>query len=118
MSMSGAQPPSDRPSSPNLRVLVALVIFMGVLIVAGVIVVVVTIVNRLGAPDAADNAAAVGGFAAADVPIPAGCEVVEARADGNRLVLRLGTGARCQQALVVDLATGKVVGRLNFVPAP
>jgi len=52
------------------------------------------------------------------VPVPAGCSIVETRPDGNRLVVRLGSGGRCDQLLVIDLRSGAVTGRLNFVPSP
>jgi hypothetical protein len=104
-------------SRTNLRVLLALVIFMGILIVAGIVVVGVTIANRLSSMGA-DERPGAGGFDAADIPIPAGCEIVETRPDGNRLVLRLGSGGRCNQLIVIDLRSGAVTGRLNFVPTP
>jgi len=116
--MSNPESPHPKAESrTNLRVLLALVIFMGVLIVAGIVVVGFTIANRLSNMGAEDEPAA-GGFGAADIPIPAGCEVVEARPDGNRLILRLGSGGRCNQAIVIDLRSGAVTGRLNFVPTP
>ena len=89
----------------------ALVIVMGALIVIGMAVVIVTIAHRLmgsGAP---------AGFGSAEVAVPAGCQVVETVPTADRLVLRLGTGERCNQVIIVDLATGRVLGRLNLVPA-
>jgi hypothetical protein len=102
-------------STPNLRVLLAVVIFMGILIVVGMVVVGVTIANRLGSMGE-DKGSAVHGFQAADIPIPAGCEILETRSDENRLIVRLGSGGRCNQVVIVDLESGAVAGRLNFVP--
>jgi hypothetical protein len=113
-----SNPEAPRPkaeSSPNLRALLALVIFMGVLIVAGLIVVGVTIASRLGKMGE-DQALAVNGFGTADIPVPGGCEIVETQSDENRLIVRLGSGGRCNQVLIVDLKSGAVAGRLNFVP--
>jgi len=116
--MSNTESPHPKTESrTNLRVLLGLVIFMGILIVAGLVVVGVTIANRLSHMGAEDRRIG-SSFGEADIPIPAGCEVVESRPDGNRLILRLGSGGRCNQLIVIDLRSGAVTGRLNFVPTP
>jgi hypothetical protein len=103
---------------PNNRVLWAVVIIMGVLILVGTVVVIATIANRLGGPAKRSEAAApAGAFGRADLPIPPGCEVVETVPAGERLLLRLGTGERCRQLLVVEMATGRLLGTLNLVPS-
>jgi len=118
--MSNTESPRPKAeSSSNLRALLAVVIFMGILIVAGMVVVGVTIAVRLSnLGDGEKPAATLGGFGEAAVPIPAGCAIVESRPDGNRLIVRLGSGGRCDQVLVIDLRSGAVTGRLNFVPSP
>jgi hypothetical protein len=100
----------------NMKLLVALVIIMGVLIVTGLVVVVVTIVNRMGAGNATVSRAASAPFAVVDLPIPAGCEVKETTTTDDRLILRLGSAERCNQVLIVDMATGKLLGTLRLVP--
>src|SRR5262245_9005081 len=114
MPNSDSRPPKAE-ATPNLRALLAVVIFMGILIVLGMVVVGVTIANRLGQMGE-DDAPAAGGFGAANIPIPAGCEILETRSDENRLIVRLGSGGRCNQVVIVDLESGAVAGRLNFVP--
>jgi hypothetical protein len=101
----------------NMKPLVALVIIMGVLIVAGLVVVVVTIVNRMSgtAPVAATSVRP--SFGTVDLPVPAGCQVVETTTADDRLILRLGSGDRCNQLLVVDMASGAVLGTLRIAPA-
>jgi hypothetical protein len=47
--------------------------------------------------------------------MPAGCQVVETVATDERLVLRLGSGERCNQVLIVDLATGTLLGTLRLM---
>ena len=106
---------AEAESNPKLRALVALVIFMGILIIAGMIVVGVTIANRLGKAGEGVGSAQTG-FAVADIPVPAGCEILETRPDGGRLIVRFGSGGRCNQVLIIDLESGAVAGRLNFVP--
>jgi hypothetical protein len=93
-----------------MKGLLALVIIMGVLIVVGLIVVVVTIANRLGGSSASI------GFDTADLPIPGGCQVVETIPADDRLILRLGTGDRCSRLLIVDMASGRLLGTLRLVP--
>jgi hypothetical protein len=105
-----------RADTRNMKPLIALVIIMGVLIVAGLVVVVVTIANRLGGADRTASTRAAVEFATVDLPVPAGCEVMETTTADDRLILRLGTGERCNQVLIVDMATGRLLGRLRLVP--
>jgi len=100
----------------TMKPLVALVIIMGVLIVVGLVVVVVTIANRMGSGNATAGRATAAPFAAVDLPIPAGCEVKETTTADNRLILRLGSGERCNQVLIVDMTTGRLLGTLRLVP--
>src|SRR5882672_7967553 len=104
-----------RADTRNMKPLIALVIIMGVLIVAGLVVVVVTIANRVvGGGTASTHAAPE--FAAVDLPVPAGCQVMETTTADDRLILRLGSGERCNQILIVDMATGRLLGTLRLVP--
>lgn len=99
----------------GMKGLLALVIVMGVLIVAGLVIVVATIVNRMSEPAQA-NGKAVTAFDPVDVTVPAGCQVVETVTATDRLILRLGTGERCSQLIVIDLATGRQLGTVRLVP--
>ena len=99
----------------NMKLLVALVIIMGVLIVAGIVVVVTTIANRMPGGGTAGSRAAPA-FATADLPLPAGCQVMETTTADDRLILRLGSGERCNQVLIVDMTTGRLRGTLRLVP--
>ncbi len=104
-----------KADTPNMKLLVALVITMGVLIVAGIVVIVVTIANRMGGGGTASSRAAPE-FATADLPVPAGCQVMETTTADDRLILRLGSGERCNQVLIVDMTTGRLLGTLRLVP--
>ena len=99
----------------NMKPLIALVIIMGVLIVAGLVVVVVTIANRLGGADRTASTPAAAEFATVDLPVPAGCEVMETTTADDRLILRLGSGERCNQVLIIDMVTGRLLGTLRLV---
>ena len=48
--------------------------------------------------------------------MPAGCQVMETTTADDRLILRLGSGERCNQILIVDMATGRLLGTLRLVP--
>lgn len=97
-----------------MKGMLALVIIMGVLIVIGTIVVVATIANRMSG-GAVETARPVAAFDIVDLPMPAGCQVVETVATDARLILRLGSGERCNHVLVVDLATGQLLGTLRLI---
>ncbi len=99
----------------------ALVIVMGLLILAGLGLLVyggVGQVSELAGPDAADRS---GGFDAASVTLPVGCVLAEAHLEAGRLVLRAaGPSARpdCQQVILLDPASGAELGRVKIVPQP
>ena len=108
-----------------MQALKALVIFMAVLIVAGMALLVYGLVTRTGAPESMGEGlgggllgAGSGGPASLDLPVPEGCTIAGAELNGEHLVVRLdGLAERgCQQVLVVDLAGGRLVGRLRAVP--
>jgi hypothetical protein len=100
------------------RGMLALVIVLGVIIAVGLVVVIGTIFSRLYNAARSGDGAAATDFDAVNLPITDGCQVVETAIDGDRLALRLGTGGRCNQLLIVDLASGALIGRINLVPAP
>lgn len=94
----------------NIQALKALVIGMGVLIVIGVTVIVVTVFNRIQDRD---------GAAAAperlEVAIPEGATLLEVVPNGQRLVLRLETPDG-PQVMVVNLRSGAVESTLVLRP--
>jgi hypothetical protein len=94
----------------NIQALKALVIGMGVLIVIGVTVIVVTVFNRI--QDRDGNGAEPQRL---EVAIPAGATLLEVVPNGQRLVLRLETpdGA---QIMVVNLRSGAVETTLVLRP--
>ncbi len=98
-----------------MQALKALVIGMGVAILAIVAVIIVTLVQRMNG-DPAQSA----GFGEVSVAVPVGCALGQAEAADGRLILRLeGPPERgCQQAVVVDLESGQVLGRVTATPGP
>jgi hypothetical protein len=104
-----------------MRALKALVIVMGLIIVIGVGIVIVTIVNRLQnkTPTAATEVGGNAQLGDVVLPLPAGCRVAEMTSANDRLWLRLepltgnSADAACADILILDPATGTVVGRLT-----
>jgi hypothetical protein len=108
-----------------MQALKALVIFMAVLIVAGMALLVYGLVTRTGGGGEgaflADGGA--GGEAGSlDLAVPEGCSIAGTDLNGDRLAIRLEglgedlSGRDCQQVLVVDLASGRLLGRVRAVP--
>lgn len=104
-----------------MRGLKGLVIGMGVLIVVGLTVVIVTVIKRQGndSPSAIKSPVGVSvpiehGFGEKRVQIPKGAKVVETVIDGNRLVVRLDLNSNEQALLIVDFSTGQRVGLIRL----
>lgn len=102
------------------------VIVMGVLIIAGMGVIGVTMVRRITAASTdtvettattAATEATVAGFGQVELAVPTGARLVDMDVDGDRLVLHLET-ADGPRILVIDLTTGKTVGAIDLAPAP
>ncbi len=65
------------------------------------------------APAAVAPPAAFGTIA---VPLPAGCSLARVIPEGDRLYLRIGPAGRCERVVVVDVATGSVLGTIAVRP--
>lgn len=92
----------------------ALVIGMGVLIVAGFTLVVVTIASRIGGGRGEP------GFGTLALDLAESCRIAASTLDGERLVLHLQGPAKdgCADVIVVDLESGRVLGRIEPGPGP
>ena len=109
-----------------MRALIALTVFMGVLIIAGLVVIVVTIVHRLSAPKppvpiagpATAGQATAGQATAghATIPVPAGARVEAMTAVGERLVLRVATAQGGETLITLDPASGAVLETIDLIP--
>ena len=100
-----------------MRALKALVIGMAVLIFAGVVVLIVGIVDKAGELDGQSPADAVV-FDPQAIALPAGASVQETRIDGGRIVVRLALADGTARLLVISAATGKQTGIIDLKPAP
>lgn len=106
-----------------MRAIKALVIGMGILIVAGLILLgygFYSNVAKLSQEDTvtADNASPTQAttFGTVTAPVADGARVVEMVAAGGRVVLRLAAPQAPDRLLVFDPASGRVTGRLELVP--
>ena len=98
---------TDFYKAPHVRALIALVVILGILIIAGVGGIIVTAVSRLRGP--VNSAAPV----ALHIPAP-GEHLAGMQADGNRLLLHL-TGPNGDEIVVLD-QNFKVLGRITVGP--
>ena len=96
-----------------MAALKALVVFMGILIAAGIGLLAYAVIG--GLPDRA-----AGGFGTAEVTLPPGCVVAQAQVSEGILVLRVeGPAERgCQQVILVDPDSGLERGRVTIKEAP
>lgn len=120
-----------------MQALKALVIFMAVLIVAGMVLLVYGLITRTGGGEEQAEAPAATGmaptpaqttgptptvvtpFGTLDLAVPDGCSLAASELAGDRLVVRFtGQPARgCQLLVIVDLASGREIGRVKAVPS-
>src|SRR5215468_1347037 len=100
----------------TMRALKVLVVVMGVLLIAGFAVVVVTIMSRMGqrAAVTAPGVAHLAPFGAASVTLPADSLVMEVQGAGDRILLRLDLRDGSEMLLVLDAATGTELGRIKL----
>ncbi len=111
-------------TTANLRLLKAVVIILGVAIVAVLAVIVVTIVQRAGelaaerepAASPVTGEAAPAAFGERNLVVPAGDRIIAMTATGDRLILRLDRPDGGEYLLVVDLKTGVRLGKIRLGP--
>ena len=124
-----------------MHVLKGLVIGLGLLIAAGMALFAYGLYQKIADPeftffpdDTGDGAAAPapapapapaapaprlpapGAFGTIAVPLPEGCVLARVIPEGDRLYLRIGPAGRCERVVVVDAATGSVLGTITVGP--
>lgn len=99
-----------------MRALKVLVVVMGILLIAGFAVVVVTIMGRMTqkAAPAAPAAAHLAPFGNTAVTLPADSLVMEVQGAGDRILLRLELKDGTEMLLILDAATGTELGRIKL----
>jgi hypothetical protein len=107
-----------------MNALKAVVVIMGILILAGSTVVVVTIYNRLTAPKADGGStepaatAAVEAFGRRELDVPAGSRIVSTTFGDGRLFLQIRRPDGGDSVVVVDPRTGAILGDLRVPASP
>ena len=93
-----------------------LVIVMGLLIIAGFVVIAAEIARRMSTPNAARSPAATASGFTERIALPSGARVVSMNAVGDRLVVHVETQGGPATAYVVDPRNGALVGTIEFPP--
>lgn len=96
-----------------MRSLKLLVIVLGILIIAAVATIMVTLVNRSGE---GKRGGADGKPWAHALQIPAGATIRDYRLDGDRLVIRLAVPGKPDELRILDLARGRQTGAVTLKP--
>lgn len=94
-----------------------LVIVMGLLIVAGFVVIAAEIARRMSTPNAARPPASgsASGFSER-IALPSGARVVSVNAVGDRLVVHVEIQGGPSAAYIVDPRNGALLGTIDFPP--
>lgn len=95
--------------TPAMKALIALIVGMGIAIMAALVLVAYGLLAGFGEEPA--------GFGTHDLEVPPGCTIAEARLENDLLVVRLaGEAAGCEQVVLIDPASGAERGRLVARP--
>jgi hypothetical protein len=92
----------------NMRLLMAVTIGMGVLILLGTTVVIVTVAHRIAAPRART-----GGMISLHLDEPAGAHIAGIAGAGDRLAVAL-QGGGTDRIVLIDPDSGTVTGRITL----
>jgi hypothetical protein len=103
----------------NMRALKALVIIMGIAIIAGLAVLVTLIIERGSrlAGDGRPAAVQTAPGGTRTLALPVGARVLETRLDGDRLALRVALAGAGEAIFVFDASSGRLVTRYDLAPA-
>lgn len=94
-----------------------LVIVMGLLIIAGFVVIAAEIARRMSTPNAGRSPAASSSSAFTQrIALPSGARVVSMTAVNDRLLVHVETQGGPAAAYVVDPRTGALLGTIEFPP--
>jgi len=99
----------------NLRFLKILVAVMGAMLLAGVVALVATIAARLSHRASALPPTA---FTAPPITLPRGAKIETMSTGADRIVLQVDLADGSVKLVVIDLATGRLVGTIPLQEAP
>lgn len=121
--MSDPAAPADPSSARTLRTMKAVVILLGVLIVLGLFALVAGIIWKSSKPKPAEVEAPppaqvvtlpTNGTGPLSLPLPQGATISEMALDGDRVALQIKS-IEGEELIVIDIAQGKVIGRVRLV---
>lgn len=92
------------------------IIFMGVLIIAGIGLLIYGLTTKVGGTKSRPTAAA--NFGVSQAQLPVGGRVVETDMDSGRLAVRIELPNGAQSLMLFDTATGAHVGTIDLKAAP
>jgi len=101
-----------------MRALKILVVAMGMLLVAGLAVLVIAVVERINHRPPSPSPSAAHAARAATIDLPAGAHVISTEASGDRLVVRIGLAEGGEELLIFDLADGDRVAAIMLQTKP
>ncbi len=93
-----------------------LVIVMGLLIVAGFVVIAAEIARRMSTPNAGRSPASTSTSFAERIALPAGARVVSMTATGDRVIVHVETQGGPASAYILDPRNGALLGTVEFAP--
>ena len=107
-------------ASPSLQTgaplwLKVLVIVMGLLIVAGFVVIAAEIARRMSSPGGGRSPAAASAFAQR-IALPSGAQVMSMESVADRLVVHVKTSDGQSSAYFIDPRNGALLGTVEFPP--
>lgn len=105
------QPSVPGPDPRNVRLLKGAVYIMGLLLVAGTILLIGAIIWKASRLPASSTR----GFGALDVAIPAGAAVTSVEIAGDRMAVTVEGGGGAE-IIIIDLKRGDVAGRVRLTP--
>lgn len=105
------QPPVPGPDLRNVRLLKGAVYIMGILLVAGTILLVGAIIWKASRLPATSTR----GFEALNIAIPAGGGVKSVEIVGDRMAVSVEGGGH-SEIIIIDLKRGEIAGRVQFTP--
>ena len=110
-------PASARSSQAHAPLwLKVLVVVMGLLIVAGFIVIAAEIARRMSTANTVRSPA--GATFTQRIALPSGAQILSMNAVGDRLVVHVEDPDGLSTAYVVDPRTGALLGTISFPPGP
>ncbi|MEG9862160.1 MAG: hypothetical protein V6Z81_06625 [Parvularculales bacterium] len=105
----------DGAAPPSTRVLKAVVIVLGLLLIAGFGLVATTIIYRLTVePESATSVPPKGLWGVESIPLPPGGKVEDMILEGDRLVVRVATRGGGAEIIIMDIRRGHEIGRFSM----